>query len=74
MNQFNYNSQTKLSYVVGYIEPTDLNEALPTALWRTTQMSSGSVFYMKEVKNGASNVGVLMDLNSITLITKAPNG
>jgi hypothetical protein len=38
MNQFNYNYQTKLSYVVGYIEPTNLDAALPTAIWRTAKL------------------------------------
>ncbi len=38
MNQFNYNYQTKLSYVVGYIEPTALDAAVPTAIWRTAKL------------------------------------
>jgi hypothetical protein len=64
MNQFNYNQQTKLSYVVGYIEPTTLDEPLPTALWRTAFLGS-KAFYMREIKNGNSNIGILMDLNTL---------
>jgi hypothetical protein len=80
MNQFNYNYQTKLSYVVGYIEPTQLSEPLPTAIWRTAKVFSDKslfeayelqmpnmpkTFYMRDLKNGDQNLGILMDLNNV---------
>lgn len=81
MNQFNYNYQTKLSYIVGYVEPTELSEALPTAVWRTAKLfvskesqledyeknlpNMPKTFYMRDLKNGSNNLGILMDLNNL---------
>ena len=41
MNQFNYNHQTKLSFVSGYIEANPHGESLPTVHWRTIEIKIG---------------------------------
>lgn len=80
MNQFNFNSQSFLSTVVGYVQPTNLDQPLSTTFWRTVQLSqpnnNGSptwIFYMREVKDGDTTLGVLMDLNNLIQVNTVNN-
>lgn len=73
MNQFNYNYQTKLSLINGYLLQTPNNQPFPSGNWRVTCFSpKGPPFNQKkimfrEVTFGPSKTkGILLDLNNIS--------
>jgi hypothetical protein len=80
MNQFNYNYQTKLSFISGYIEYTNQADPLPSVHWRTVTLKfaknsskepyeSGlppfpKAIYMRYVDKDNAK-GILVDLNNL---------